>query len=129
MSDLSNDRIVKSLRFVAKREAEEGEYHVQEHIDWMAADRIERQAKRIAELEARFKSLWEATQTPYQQLWDKNDKLKSENERLQAKVERLEGALRSCRYEPIPTKTKEPMWLQYSDNIRAVTKAALKEDE
>ena len=51
MSDQSNDRIVKSLRFVAKREAEEGEYHVQEHIDWMAADRIERQAKRIEELE------------------------------------------------------------------------------
>ncbi len=34
--------ITKSLRFVAEREAKEREYHVTEHIDWMAADEIER---------------------------------------------------------------------------------------
>ena len=30
------------LRGVAEREADEGEYGASEHIDWMAADRIEK---------------------------------------------------------------------------------------
>ena len=33
--------LIEGLRFVARREAEEGEYNVEEHIDWMAADRLE----------------------------------------------------------------------------------------
>jgi len=34
--------LIKNLRFIATREAKEGEYPVTENIDWMAADEIER---------------------------------------------------------------------------------------
>ena len=51
MSDLI-ERLPEMLRKVAKTESDEGEYGITEHIDWMAADEIERQADRIAELEA-----------------------------------------------------------------------------
>jgi hypothetical protein len=37
--------LIKNLRFIATREAKEGEYHVTENIDWMAADEIERLTK------------------------------------------------------------------------------------
>ena len=41
MSDL-NERLPKMLRKVAKTESDEGEYGITGHIDWMAADEIER---------------------------------------------------------------------------------------
>ena len=50
MSDLI-EKLPAMLREVAQRESDEGEYGVSEHIDWMAADRIEELEKRIQELE------------------------------------------------------------------------------
>lgn len=37
---LSPEYVMESLRYVARKEAEEGEYHPEEHISWIAADMI-----------------------------------------------------------------------------------------
>lgn len=42
-----------------------------------------------------------------------------------AELEQAQAALRTIRYLPLPKKCGEPEWLQYSDNVRAVTAVVL----
>jgi len=44
---LTTEHICKSLRSIAEDEAKEGEYHPAEHINWIAADAIERLVEMI----------------------------------------------------------------------------------
>ena len=115
MSDL-----IKNLRFIATREAKEGEYHVTENIDWMAADEIERLTALVKVLEsddhewylqaARIESLTRQMQTAV----DDARLLTADNEQLRAVYDAAQALAETWGVKP---RANAIELVQFMDNL------------
>jgi len=115
MSDL-----IENLRFIATREAKEGEYHVTENIDWMAADEIERLTALVKVLEsddhewylqaARIESLTRQMQTAV----DDARLLTADNEQLRAVYDAAQALAETWGVKP---RANAIELVQFMDNL------------
>ena len=86
--------IVKHLRIRAQRQTSTGITEPHEHIDWMAADEIDRLREELASAKqaaAAYKA-WKFPED-IQVLTVENERLREENERLRASLDRIQDAI------------------------------------